>query len=85
MGRPRETIIRISNTNNKCFQDNKNYVPEDKKRMIYYAYIYFRIQYGIEMYGTASKKLMKKGTNKTEQSNKSAPQQKLLYADHTTP
>ena len=26
----------------------------------------------------------KKGTNKTEQSTKSAPQQKLLYADHTT-
>ena len=28
--------------------------------MLYYAYIYSRIQYGIEMYGTASKKLMKK-------------------------
>ena len=44
----------------------KNYVPEDKKRMLYYAYIYSRIQYGIEMYCTASKKLIKKGTNKTE-------------------
>ena len=68
-----------------AFKIIKNYVPEDKKRMLYYAYIYSRIQYGIEMYGTASKKLIKKGTNKTEQSNKSAPQQKLLYADHTTP
>ena len=28
--------------------------------MLYYAYIYSRIQYGIEMYGTASKKLIKK-------------------------
>ena len=51
-----ESLSQIIN----AFKIIKNYVPEDKKRMLYYAYIYSRIQYGIEMYGTASKKLIKK-------------------------
>ena len=51
-----ESLTQIIN----AFKIIKNYVPEDKKRMLYYAYIYSRIQYGIEMYGTASKKLIKK-------------------------
>ena len=41
--------------------------------MVYYAYIYSRIQYGIEIFGPATKKLLQKGINKTEQSNNSAP------------
>ena len=51
-----ESLTQIIN----AFKIIKNYVPENKKRMLYYAYIYSRIQYGIEMYGTASKKLIKK-------------------------
>ena len=51
-----ESLTQIIN----AFKIIKNYVPEDKKRMLYYAYIYSRIQYGIEMYGSASKKLIEK-------------------------
>ena len=51
-----ETLTKITN----AFKIIKHYVPSNKKPMLYFAYIYSRIQYGIEMYGTSSKTLMKK-------------------------
>ena len=51
-----ETLTKITN----AFEIIKHYVPSNKKPMLYFAYIYSRIQYGIEMYGTSSKTLMKK-------------------------
>jgi hypothetical protein len=49
-------LTKITN----AFKIIKNYVPKDKKMLLYYAYIYSRIQYGIEVYGkTASKHLQK--------------------------
>ena len=41
-----ESLTQIIN----AFKIIKNYVPEDKKRMLYYAYIYSHIQHGIKMH-----------------------------------
>ena len=36
-----------------AFNIIKNYIPENYKKQLYYAYIYSKIQYGIEVYGHA--------------------------------
>ena len=85
MGRPRETIIRISNTNNKCFQDNKKLCTRGQETNALLCIHIFPYTVRNRNVRHCIQETNKKGTNKTEQSNKSAPQQKLLYADHTTP
>ena len=36
-----------------AFNIIKNYIPEKNKKQLYYAYVYSKIQYGIEVYGHA--------------------------------
>ena len=43
-----------------AFRIVKYWVPKKEKLKLYYAYFHSKIQYGIELYGTASKKLIKK-------------------------
>ena len=38
----------------------KNFVPHKNKHLLYYAYIYSKIKYGIEVYGTANATQIKK-------------------------
>ena len=38
----------------------KNFVPHKNKHLLYYAYIYLKIKYGIEVYGTANATQIKK-------------------------
>ena len=41
------------------FKIIKNYIPEANKRQLYYAHIYSKLQYGIEIYGQATAKTIK--------------------------
>ena len=85
MGRPCETIIRIPNTNNKCFQDNKKLCARGQEtNALLCTHILSYTAWNKNAWHCIQE-TNKKGTNKTEQSNKSAPQQKLVYTDHTTP
>ena len=53
----------------QAFKIVKNYINSKHKLSFYYAYIYSRIQYGIELYGSACKKSLKKfKLNRTEPS-----------------
>ncbi len=49
-------LIKISNS----FKIIKNLVHPDNKTILYYAYIYSKIQYGMEVYGRANKTALKK-------------------------
>ena len=44
------TLIKISNS----FKIIKHKIPNENKLLLYYAYIYSKIQYGIEVFGSAS-------------------------------
>ena len=44
----------------QAFKIVKNYISSKNKLSFYFAYIYSRIQYGIELYGSACKKSLKK-------------------------
>ena len=44
-----ESLIKISNS----FKIIKHKVPNENKLLLYYAYIYSKIQYGLEVYGSA--------------------------------
>ena len=44
----------------QAFKIVKNYINDKHKLSFYYAYIYSRIQYGIELYGSACQKSLKK-------------------------
>ena len=50
-----EKLLKITNS----FKIIKHYIPDKAKYQFYYAYIYSRIQYGIEVYGVADKKYLK--------------------------
>ena len=41
------------------FKIIKNYIDEANKRQLYYAHIYSKLQYGIEIYGQATAKTIK--------------------------
>jgi hypothetical protein len=51
-----KNLIRQSST----FKFIKNYVPYKCKKQLYYAYVYSRINYGVEIYGIADKYLLDK-------------------------
>ena len=51
-----KTLIKISNS----FKIIKHKVPDKNKLMLYYAYIYSKIQYGIEVFGSASNTVLKR-------------------------
>ena len=40
------------------FFNIRSYMPEKLRKTLYYAYIYYRIQYGIEVYGNATKTII---------------------------
>ena len=40
------------------FFNIRSYMPEKLRKTLYYAFIYSRIQYGIEVYGSAAKQLL---------------------------
>jgi hypothetical protein len=71
-----KALIKVGNS----FKIIKNYVPDSLKRMIYYAYVHSKIQYGIEVYGTAAPSHLKQ-TQRLQ--NRSI---KILYnKDYFTP
>ena len=43
-----------------AFNIIKNYIPEKNKKQLYYAYVYSKIQYGIEVYGHAKTLYLRK-------------------------
>ena len=45
-----KSLIKISNS----FKIIKHKVPDANKLLLYYAYVYSKIQYGLEVYGSAS-------------------------------
>ena len=49
-------LIKIIST----FKFIRHYIPNKCKKQLYYAYVYSKISYGLEIYGNASKALMKK-------------------------
>ncbi len=51
-----KSLIKISNS----FKIIKYQVPQSNKITLYYAYIFSKIQYGIEVYGRASSTILKK-------------------------
>ncbi len=51
-----KTMVKISNS----LKIIKNHVAPDNKMLLYHAYIYSKIQYGIEAYGRASATALKK-------------------------
>ena len=78
-------MFAFLNTNNKCFQDNKKLCTRGQETNALLCIHIFPYTVRNRNVRHCIQETNKKGTNKTEQSNKSAPQQKLLYADHTTP
>jgi len=71
-----KSLIKTSNS----FKIIKRRVHEENKATLYYAYIYSRIQYGIEVYGRADSTVIKKVQT---QQNRSL---KILYdKDYYTP
>lgn len=55
-----QQLANSLNKTNQAFKILKNYVGDKEKKMLYYAYTYSKIQYGIEVYSQANKKDMKK-------------------------
>ena len=55
-----QQLANSLNKTNQAFKIIKNYVGDRQKKMLYYAYTYSKIQYGIEVYSQASKKEIKK-------------------------
>jgi len=51
-----KNLVKRSST----FKFIKNYVPHKCKKQLYYAYVYSRIIYGVEIYGAANKYLLNK-------------------------
>ena len=49
-------LIKIIST----FKLIRHYIPNKCKKQLYYAYVYSKISYGLEIYGNASRALMKK-------------------------
>ena len=43
-----------------AFKIIKNYIPQNQKKALYFAYVYSRIQYGIEIYSNTNTSLIKK-------------------------
>jgi len=71
-----KSLIKTSNS----FKIIKKKIHENNKLILYYAYIYSKIQYGIEMYGRASTTTLKKVQT---QQNRAL---KILYnKDYLTP
>ena len=60
LGRTHWSSHCISCQNNKLAEIVKNFVTHKNKHLLYYAYIYSKIKYGIEVYGTANATQIKK-------------------------
>ena len=74
-----ELIESLTKTIN-AFKMIKNYVPNQNKSALYYAYVYSKIQYGIKVYSGAKDKWL----NKTQIKQNLAP--KVIYnKDFFTP
>jgi hypothetical protein len=70
------SLIKLTNS----FKIIKHQIPECNKLMFYYAYIYSKIQYGIEVYGMARPSALKKVQIRQNRSIKT-----LYSKDYLTP
>ena len=51
-----KSLIKLSNS----FKIIKHKIPDENKLLLYYAYVYSKIQYGLEVFGSASATEMRK-------------------------
>ena len=63
-----------------AFNIIKNYIPEKNKKQLYYAYVYSKIQYGIEVYGHAKTSYLRKIQTKQNRALKT-----LFNLDYRSP
>ena len=78
-------VKQLSESLTKCFQNNKKLCTRGQETNALLCIHIFPYTVRNRNVRHCIQETNEKGTNKTEQSNKSAPQQELLHANHTTP